>query len=205
MCAYAPSGRNHQFFLDSPGSGRCAYRDFGEAEYIRLQTDFPEELEAIREKYGLDDTMAVQYVRYLESILRLDFGYSYANKQPVTEYGLYHMYWTMILLAPIIILSTLIGGSLGVWAGWRSGGRLDKTLTPLAILLSNIPTNFVSILFLMFFAFKLRWFPLGGMTSGGLVGVEKAMNVVYHMVSPVSIMVFFRSCSNFLSKKSYTM
>lgn len=193
------------FFMIRMVPGDVLVGILGEAEYIRLQTDFPEELDVIREKYGLDETIGVQYLRYLRSILRLDFGYSYANKQPVAEYVLYHMRWTLILLFPVIVLSALIGGMLGLRAGWHGGGRLDKLLTPIAILLSNIPANFISILFLMLFSFRLKWFPLGGMTSGGLTGVEKIADVAYHMVLPGSIMIFFRSCSNFLSMKSYTM
>lgn len=191
------------FFLIRMVPGDVLVGILGESEYMRLENEFPEELDRIREKYGLNDSLGVQYLRYLKSTLQLDFGFSYANKQPVTEYVLYHMYWTMILLLPVILISALIGGTLGVCAGWRQGGRLDKTLTPVCLILSNIPSNFVAILFLMFFAFRLKWFPLGGMTKGGLYGFEKALDVIYHLCLPVSIMVIFRSCSNFIYMKSY--
>lgn len=192
------------FFLIRMVPGDVLVGILGESEYTRLQTDFPKVLERVREKYGLNDSLPVQYVRYLRSMLQLDFGYSYANKQPVTRYVLYHMYWTMILLLPAILLSALIGGAAGLWAGWKRGGMADRVLTPLCIVLNNVPANFISILFLMFFAFRLKWFPLGGMTRGGLSGAAKALDVIRHMVLPVSILVLFRSCGNFLYMKSYT-
>jgi peptide/nickel transport system permease protein len=193
------------FFLIRLMPGDVLVGILGESEYSRLMVEFPEELDRIREEYGLNASIDIQFVRYMTSIVQLDFGYSFITKQPVIPYVLYHMQWTLILLLPVILISALIGGIMGAKAGWKSGGRLDKLMTPVAIVLSNIPAHFVAILFLMLFAFRLRWFPLGSMTSGGLSGIRKVVDVIRHMSLPVLILVLFRSMGNFLYMKSYTM
>ena len=177
----------------------------GESEYTRLMTEFPEQFDVIREKYGLNDSYLVQFGKYLNNILHFNFGYSYSNTQPVTEYVMYNMMWTLILMLPTLIMSSVFGGILGLVAGQNPKSLFNKVMTGIAIIIGKIPAQFISILLLMLFAFHLQWFPLGGMTSGGLSGTEKAIDVIYHMTLPVLILTTFRTLSNFLYVKSYTM
>ena len=76
-------------------------------------------------------------------------------------------------------------------------------MTPLALVMNTIPTNCVAIIVLAIFAYRLRWFPISGMTSGGLVGWAKARDVLWHMALPLLVMVLSRSCGNFIHMKSY--
>ena len=77
---------------------------------------------------------------------QLDFGNSYRTKTPVLETVLFRMRWTLLLVIPAIVLAALIGGWLGMKAGWRAGGALDLTVSPLMMILSSIPTNCVAII-----------------------------------------------------------
>lgn len=175
----------------------------GDEEYYKIKNDAPEVLESIREKYGLDESLPVRYAKYVKSILTLDFGFSYTKKQPVIDVITHRLYWTLVLAIPATILSALIGGFLGIKAGWKQGGAFDKIATPIALFLNTLPTNCIAILFLSFFSYQLGWFPISGVTSGGLHGAEKTMDVLWHMVLPLSIMVIMRSCGNFIHMKSY--
>lgn len=175
----------------------------GEAEYNRLLVEYPAKIEETRIKYGLDKSLPEQYLRYLKSIVFLDFGYSYVNKQPVTSYVAYHVRWTLVLMAPSIVLAALLGGFLGLWAGWRQGGALDRAATPFFLLLNTIPSNCIAILCLVFFAFRLGWFPISGMTSGGLSGIARQADILWHMALPLTILTVFRTGSNFIYMKSY--
>ena len=65
-----------------------------------------------------------------------------------------------------------------------------------------MPTNCIGIIFLVVFAFKLKLFPLNGMTTGGLTGMARFWDIVWHAMLPVMIMVLFRTSSNFLLMKS---
>ena len=90
----------------------------GEEEYYYLAEFNPEELERLAEKYGCSGTLFEQYRKYMYSILHLDFGIAYSNKQPVLTNMLSSMKWTLILSFPTLIFGGIIGCLLGVIAGW---------------------------------------------------------------------------------------
>lgn len=174
----------------------------GQERYYELLEDAPAELERIAERYGLNDTLWEQYVSYLKSTVTLDFGIAYSNKQPVLDNVLERAGWTLVLSVPTFILGGLLGAALGVLAGWRPGGLFDKITTPIMLFLNTVPTNCIGILFLVAFAFKLGWFPVNGMTSGGLSGLAKAADILWHAALPLTLLVLFRTAGNFLLMKS---
>lgn len=191
------------FFITRMVPGDVVMSILGEAEYNRLLVENPAKIEETRAKYGLDKPLYVQYILYLKSVIQMDFGYSYVNKQPVTEYVAYHMKWTLRLMIPAILLAALIGGGLGLLAGWNSGGILDRIATPLFLLLNTIPSNCIAIVCLVAFSFHLGWFPIGGMSSGGLEGAAKILDILWHMALPFMILTVFRVGNNFVYMKSY--
>ena len=191
------------FFLVNSMPGDPLVNIMGDEEYYKVKNSNPELLTEIAEKYGLNESLPQRYFKYLKSILTLDFGYSYVKNQPVLDVALYRLKWTLLLAVPATILSAFIGGWLGIAAGWNSGGALDRIMTPLALVMSTIPTNCVAIIVLAIFAYRLRWFPISGMTSGCLVGWAKARDVLWHMALPLLVMVLSRSCGNFIHMKSY--
>lgn len=174
----------------------------GQEEYYYLLEFNPGELERISEKYAMSGTLGEQYLNYLNSIVHLDFGTAYSNKQPVLDNIFSCLHWTLILTVPVFILGGLLGCLLGVLAGWRPGGRFDRIATPVFLFLNTVPTNCIGIIFLVIFAFKLKWFPLNGMTAGGLSGAAKVLDIAWHAILPVAVMVLFRTSSNFLLMKS---
>ena len=174
----------------------------GQDRYMELMETAPLELERIAERYGLNDSLWEQYVSYLKSIVTLDFGIAYSNKQPVLDNVLYRAGWTLVLSVPTFFLGGLLGAALGVIAGWKPGGRFDKVATPVMLFLNTVPTNCIGIVFLVVFAFKLGWFPVNGMTSGGLEGLSKALDILWHAALPLILLVLFRTASNFLLMKS---
>lgn len=191
------------FFLVNSMPGDPLVNIMGDEEYYKVKNSNPELLTEIAEKYGLNESLPQRYFKYLKSILTLDFGYSYVKNQPVLDVALYRLKWTLLLAVPATILSAFIGGWLGIAAGWNSGGALDRIMTPLALVMNTIPTNCVAIIVLAIFAYRLRWFPISGMTTGGLVGWAKARDVLWHMALPLLVMVLSRSCGNFIHMKSY--
>ena len=175
----------------------------GEEEYFTLASQYPEVLEEIRSDYSLDGSILEQYFRYLWQTAHLRFGNSYANGQDVVQKVLFRMKWTMVLSVTAILISAVVGGVLGLLAGYRKGSRLDSGLTFFFLLLETIPANCLALITLVIFSFKLRWFPMGGMSSGNLTGFAWLLDTVYHMVLPVSVLSLFKTSSNFLLMKSF--
>jgi len=175
----------------------------GEQEYFLLESKYPDLLEEARSKYGLNGSLAEQYLRFLKNTVTFEFGRSFSSGRSVMDTVLFRMQWTLLLAVTSIILSALIGGGLGVVAGYKKGGRFDRILTFIFLLLETIPANCLALIALMIFGFKLRWFPLSGMASGGVTGISRVLDTAYHMVLPVFALSTFRTSSNFLMVKSF--
>ena len=137
----------------------------GEEEYYYLLDNNPAYLEQVTEKFGLNDDLPTQYARYMKSVLTLDFGLSYTNQKPVIENFRSAAYWTLLLSVPTLIISCILGAVLGIHAGIRPGGWFDRIATPFFLFLNTIPSNCLSLLLLIAFAYKLKWVPINGMVS----------------------------------------
>lgn len=174
----------------------------GEEEYYYLLDNDPGYLEQLTEKYGLNDGLDVQYVRYLKSVLTLDFGESYTNHKPVLENFKTAAQWTLMLSVPTLLISCVLGAVLGIFAGIRPGGRFDRIMTPVFLVLNTIPSNCLSLLLLILFAYKLRWAPINGMVSPGMTGAARTASILHHMALPLFILVVFRTAGDFMLMKS---
>lgn len=191
------------FFLVNSMPGDPLVNILGDEEYYKIKNSSPEILKEIKAKYGLDEGLPVRYIKYVKSIVTLDFGFSYVKKQPVLDIIAHRLGWTLVLAIPATLLSALIGGSLGIYAGWNQGRRFDRIATPISLFLNTVPTNCIAILFLSWFSYQLGWFPISGVTSGSLEGMQKFADVLWHMALPLTIMVLLKSCGNFIHMKSY--
>lgn len=174
----------------------------GQEEYLYLRETQPEELERIAVKYGLDAPLGVQYLRYLKSVATLDFGIAYSNKQPVINNVISCSKWTLMVSVPTLIIGGLLGGVLGVIAGWKPGKLFDAIMTPIALFLNTVPSNCIGVLALVVFAYKLKVVPIGGMTSGLYTGFQRTLDILYHMALPLGIMILFRIAGDFMLMKS---
>lgn len=174
----------------------------GQEEYYYLLENDPAELEHLAEKYGLNDSIGTQYLRYLNNVIHMDFGIAYSNKQPVVDNVMKCMGWTVLLSVPTWIIGGLLGGILGVIAGWRPGKLFDSIMTPIALFLNTVPSNCIGVLALVVFAYKLRWVPIGGMTKGMLTGWARTLDILHHMALPLSLLILFRIAGDFMLMKS---
>ena len=174
----------------------------GEDEYFRLESEYPERIEEVRHEYGLDQSLGKQYVTYLNKTLHFDFGNSYRIKTPVLETVLFRMQWTLLLAVPAIVISALLGGWLGLRAGMHPGGAFDTVSSTIMMIINTVPTNALAILMLLVFAFQMGKFPISGITSGGLRGWTKTVDIAWHMVLPLSVLVILRTSSYFMLMKS---
>ena len=174
----------------------------GEENYMRMEVEKPEAIEKVRHDYGLDQPVYVQYIKYLGKTIQLDFGYSYRTKAPVINTLLQRMRWTLILSVPSVIISALLGGWLGLQAGWKPGKALDMVVSPVMLILSTIPSNCLAILMLFVLAFKMALFPIAGMTSGNLEGSAKTLDIIWHMTLPMISLIILRMPSYYMLMKS---
>lgn len=117
----------------------------------------------ILRKYGLDQPLYVQYLRYMGSALQGDFGFSYQSPDE-TVIGLIGRTWpvSIALGGVTVILAMGAGLILGTLAAVRQNGPLDYFVTTVATLGLTVPNFVVAIWLILIFAVQLRWLPIGG-------------------------------------------
>jgi peptide/nickel transport system permease protein len=118
-------------------------------------------IEHLRQQYGLDQPLHVQYITYMGRLVRGDLGDSYYYRQPVADALLKRLPATALLALSIMLVSCLIGIPLGAVTALRQNGLLDRTMV-LGLVAISLPTFFVGLLLIYLFAFQLKWFPIGG-------------------------------------------
>lgn len=139
------------FFLVHIMPGDPVIHLVGQEEYYYLLDNGPETLNKLIARYGLDDSLPVQYGKYLKNIVTLDFGPSYTNQKPVVSNVLRASKWTLFLSIPTWIIGGFLGALLGVIAGWKPGKLFDKIMTPVLLVVNTIPSNCLCLILLIFF------------------------------------------------------
>ncbi|MEA2584353.1 MAG: peptide/nickel transport system permease protein [Thermomicrobiales bacterium] len=119
----------------------------------------------MRSRLGLDRPVYRQYLTYMGDLVRGDLGESYYFNRPVREALLERFPATALLAVAIFVFAVAIGVPLGVVTALRNGGVLDRLLTIGGLLTISMPSFFFGILLLYCFAFRLKWFPVGGYGS----------------------------------------
>src|SRR5579859_3610473 len=109
-----------------------------------------------------------QYVTYLGHVFTFNFGADIANfPTPVTTLLAQSIPWTLTLVGVATIIAFVLGTGLGILAGWRHGGWLDRSL-PGLMFLQAIPYFFLALLLVELLAIDVHVFPLGQGYAGGL-------------------------------------
>ena len=138
------------------------------AKFPNLQ---PSAYRAIEAMLGVGHPGSIwhQYVAYLDDILHFNFGTSVSEypAQVSTLLG-ETLPWTIVLVGSATVIAFLVGTALGIAAGWRHGGGLDRVL-PGLMFLQAIPYFFFALILLELFAVKLHFFPTGQGYGEGLV------------------------------------
>jgi peptide/nickel transport system permease protein len=121
--------------------------------------------EQLRERLGLNTSLATQYFSWLSGVARFDFGRSMLYSRPVGELIGERALNTAVLAISALIFATLIGIPLGIYSGTRHGiGRF--VVRAFSVFGVSVPP-LIGSLALVFLAARTGWLPVGGMTSAG--------------------------------------
>jgi peptide/nickel transport system permease protein len=148
----------------------------------------------LRELYGLDKPLHVQYGDWLTRLSRLDFGRSFSpDRRPVWDKIRERIGITLSLnfLSLLIVLSVAI--PLGVLASVHPHSWFDKGTTLLVFLGFAMPTFWLALLLIMFFGVYLDWLPISGLTSLNFARFtfwQKAQDLAAHVTLPVLVAAF---------------
>jgi len=124
----------------------------------------PEAIENLREQLGLNDPLPVQFIHWFSGVLHFDFGESIFMGEPVTQALLDRAQPTILLTIYALMFQIAIGVPAGVISAVKHNSIVDRIVTVVAISGAAIPTFFLGILLILFFAVRLGWLPSGGYT-----------------------------------------
>ena len=122
----------------------------------------PEAAAALRHELGLDQPLLIQYVTWLSHVLRGDLGRSLADRTPVIDQIKVRLPVTLELTIGTFLIAILIAIPAGVLSATRRGSVADYTSTLIALGGLSIPSFWLGIMFILFFAVRLHWFPASG-------------------------------------------
>jgi peptide/nickel transport system permease protein len=151
----------------------------------------PKVAEQMREQYGLNDPLIVQYFKWLGNILQGDFGRSFSRHQPVFDVILEAVPITISLALIGITMEFIFGILLGVISAVKQGTKLDRTLTVSALFIHSMPEFWLSLMLIIIFSLKLGWFPASNLNSIGADSfgtVEFILDRLHHLVLPIFVL-----------------
>jgi ABC-type dipeptide/oligopeptide/nickel transport system permease component len=122
----------------------------------------PETIDAIRQEWGFDRPVLVQFWDFATGAIVLDFGNSYHFKTPAMPLVVERLPATVQLAAVGLLMAVVMGIPLGLVGGFNPGSRLDSMGRLVALLGQSIPNFWLALLLILYFGVKLRWFPTFG-------------------------------------------
>jgi peptide/nickel transport system permease protein len=122
----------------------------------------PEAITALREQFGLNQPLPVQYARYLQTIGTGDFGNSLRERRPATEIVLERLPATAELALASLLLAVVIGVPAGIYAAIRRNSFIDRGLMAFAFFGQSAPNFFIGILLILLFSMTLQILPSSG-------------------------------------------
>ena len=120
------------------------------------------DLEQIRQQFGLDRPLFVQYGHFVSALVRRDFGQSFYYRTPVLELYLSRLPNSLMLAAAAMALSLVIGIPSGILAAVNVNGWWDRVGKIFSLLGLSLPSFWVGLVMILFFSVYLGWLPSSG-------------------------------------------
>jgi peptide/nickel transport system permease protein len=122
----------------------------------------PDQLAAMKHRFGLDQSIWQQYWHHLSGVVHGDFGTSLSQQVPVSDLIGQRIGQTLLLSAAAAVVSLVAGSVLAYLATFVRWNPLRVFLTRLPALGASFPQFFVALFLIQFFSFQLGWFPATG-------------------------------------------
>jgi len=119
----------------------------------------PEMIESLREQYGFDQPLILQYLYYLGNVLRLDFGASLASGQAALPYVLKQLPATLLLAFLGMTVTIAVSVPVGVWLGARPDRVSSRIIAALVVFAQGLPGFVTALILIQVFVVQLMWLP----------------------------------------------
>jgi peptide/nickel transport system permease protein len=144
----------------------------------------PEYRQQVREEFGLDDPLPIQYIKWFSNILQGDMGRSFTDRRPVLDKILERAPATMTLNGAALVVG-LLGIPIGVFLALNRNGFLDHFWRIFTVLGNAVPNWWLGLMILLISVKTVNWFPLHGMQSPGDGGI---VDRLHHLLLPAVVL-----------------
>jgi peptide/nickel transport system permease protein len=153
----------------------------------------PAAIEAIRREHHLDEPVIVQYGFWLRDAVTLDFGRSIIGGRVIRDEVVRRLPNTLLLNVTAFAMAAAVGIPVGLWSARRPGRAFDRGSAVIFFALYSLPSFWVALLLMRWFAVDLGVLPLFGMTSShydSLTPAQKVLDRAAHLVLPVITLAY---------------
>jgi peptide/nickel transport system permease protein len=157
------------------------------AAQIAGETASPEQIQLVRERLGLDDSLVVRYGRWLGNAVQGDLSTSLRTDEPVTRIVLRALPPTLSLMALTMFVSVVVGGLVGIRAAARPQGMWDRSLSVGSALATSTPAFVVALVLVSELALKRHVLPGIGYTPL----TDDPWEWLRHLLLPVAALSLF--------------
>lgn len=166
-----------------------------------------ESIEHLKEVYGLDKPLYLQFISWIINIFQLDFGISFTTGAQVKDEILGRMPITLTINFISMFFIFVISLYLGIKAALNKGSVFDRFVEQLSLLSFSLPSFYLALLGILFFAVNWAILPISGLHNSDIpVGsFEYYVDTAWHLILPISIIIFGGIGSLILYIKSLTL
>jgi peptide/nickel transport system permease protein len=145
----------------------------------------PQARAALRAKYGLNDPLVVQYVRWLGLVLQGDWGTSIQQRVPVLPLVLEKFWITLLLTGAAGGFAMIVGVSAGIISAVRQNSWIDRSILVVSVFAVSMPPYWLSLIGIFIFSVQLHWLPTGGLHT--FTGEKTTLDLVKHLIMPAVV------------------
>jgi len=155
----------------------------------------PEVAQRLRAQFGLDDPLPVRYVRWLASMARGDWGFSFQSRMDVGRLLLQRLPTSLFVLGSAYLLALSLALPVGIYSAVRPYSLFDQVATTLAFVGFCLPTFFTGLLLILVFSIRLEWLPFIYRADLDTSGWRWLLEQAGQSIMPVTVLGLFQGAA----------
>jgi peptide/nickel transport system permease protein len=165
-------------------------------EELATNPNVPPEVRAnLRAQFGLDDPIAVRYLRWVTAMVKGDWGFSFVSRINVSTLIMQRLPTTLFVLGTAQLLGLLVALPIGIYSAVRPYSIFDQIATTFAFVGFSLPTFFTGLLFILFFSIYLDWLPFIYRADITATGWRWAWEMARQAIMPITVLGLFQGAT----------
>ena len=167
-----------------------------------------EALSKLKAVYGLDKPLIEQYFEWFSNILKLNFGISFVSGNDVFDEIFKRLPITLFLNGITLLVVFIVSLYLGIKSALNYNNRVDFFIKQFSLFSFSVPSFYLALLFIIFFSVNFEIFPISGLHSLDIdqnSGFTYYLDMLWHLVLPLSVMIFVSLGSMIIYIRSLTL